>query len=84
MSSQDKYASKGAEFEDENCWSKSMTTLFKTETHLSFVKPEALYTMESIGLPDVGVAPIAISESLSLFSQEAVDIMRSEVLADEV
>lgn len=61
-----------------------MTTLFKPETHLSFAKPEALYTMESIGLPDVGVSPIAISEPFPLFSQEAVNIMRSEVLADEV
>jgi hypothetical protein len=84
MSSHDTYVGKVVEFADENSWRKSMTTHFKPELHLAFVKPKAVCTMESIGLPDVGVSSIAVSEPFQLFSQEAVDIMRSEVLADKV
>jgi hypothetical protein len=68
---------------DYFCDPFALIPFFKPETHLSFVKPEAICTMESIGLPDVGVSPIAISEPFPLFSQEAVDIIRSEILADE-
>jgi hypothetical protein len=41
--------------------------------------------MEDIGYSSTsGVSPIAVSEPFRLFSEEAVDIMRTEVLAKEV
>ncbi len=41
--------------------------------------------MEEIGYSATsGVSPIAVSEPFRLFSEEAVDIMRGEVLDEEV
>ncbi len=84
MRSQDTHVRKGVEFVDENGWKRGMKTHFNPQIHLEFVKPKAVYTMESIGLPDVGASLIAVSDPFQLFSEEAVDIMRSEALADEV
>ena len=71
-------------FANTATWKKSMTTLFNLDTHLSYVEPTTVHTMESLGHPDVGVAPIAVSEPFQLFSEEAVDIMRKEALAEVV
>jgi hypothetical protein len=58
---------------------------FKPETHLAFEAPKKVYTMEDIGLPaNSGISPVAVSEPFPLFSVEAVNRMRQEVLADEV
>jgi len=41
--------------------------------------------MEDIGLPmTYGISPVAVSEPFRLFTEEAVNIMRAEILADEV
>jgi hypothetical protein len=61
-----------------------MATLFKPEIHLAYTEPTVIHTMESLGLPDIGVSPIAVSEPFQLFSEEAVDKMRTEALADIV
>lgn len=37
-----------------------------------------MYTMKSLGLPDICIAPISVSEPFPLFSAEAVEIMRKE------
>jgi hypothetical protein len=71
-------------FADANVWRKSMPTLFNPKIHLSYVKPTAIHTMKSLGLPDIGVASIAASEPFQLFSPEAIDIMRNEALSDVV
>lgn len=58
---------------------------FDPDKHLAFVEPSRAYTMEDLGLPgNSGVSPIAVCEPFQLFSEEAIDIMREEVLAEEV
>jgi hypothetical protein len=59
--------------------------LFDAQRHLAFEAPKYVHTMEDIGYSSTsGVSPIAVSEPFRLFSEEAVDIMRTEVLAKEV
>ncbi|KAG9236905.1 hypothetical protein BJ875DRAFT_438978 [Amylocarpus encephaloides] len=65
--------------------SSSFGKLFHPAKHLAFETPKKVYTMEEIGYSATsGVSPIAVSEPFRLFSEEAVNIMRSEVLNDEV
>ena len=40
--------------------------------------------MEEIGLADKGVSPVAVSEPFSLFTKEAIQQMRAEVLSKNV
>lgn len=58
----------------------SPTGIFVPSKHLAYEEPKYIHTMEDIGYPSTkGVSPIAVSEPFRLFSEEAVDIMRSEV-----
>ncbi|KAK6072807.1 hypothetical protein SCUP515_07132 [Seiridium cupressi] len=58
---------------------------FDPKVHLAFEEPPKVYTMEELGLPvGSGVSPIAVSEPFQLFTEEAVNRMRQEVLSDEV
>lgn len=60
-------------------------SLFNPEVHLVYQAPEKVYTMEDLALPaNSGVSPIAVSEPFPLFSQDAIDKMRAEVLSDVV
>ncbi|KAL3450677.1 hypothetical protein BJX65DRAFT_322301 [Aspergillus insuetus] len=53
--------------------------------HLSFTPPSKVYSMEDLGYPKSrGVSPIGVSEPFPLFSAEAIQHMRNEVLSDEV
>jgi hypothetical protein len=74
----------GSKWANENSWWKTITSLFNPKAHLSYTKPKAMQTMESIGDEDVGVSPIAVSQPFQLFTPQAVDIMRGEVLAHKV
>ena len=59
--------------------------LFDPSKHLAYEEPTHIHTMEDIGFPaSTGVSPIAVSEPFRLFSEEAVDIMRSEIFDPEV
>jgi len=59
--------------------------LFNPSKHLTFEEPTHIHSMEDIGYPSSnGVSPIAVSEPFRLFSEEAVNIMRSEILDPEV
>jgi len=59
--------------------------LFIPNKHLAYEAPKYIHTMEDIGyLSTNGVSPVAVSEPFRLFSEDAVDIMRSEVLNEEV
>lgn len=59
--------------------------LFNPNKHLQYEEPTRVYTMEDIGFPpSKGVSPVAVSEPFRLFSEDAVDIMRSEILDPEV
>lgn len=59
--------------------------LFNPSKHLEFEEPKYVHTMEDIGFSsNSGVSPVAVSEPFRLFSEEAVNIMREEVLNPEV
>ncbi|KAL3417862.1 hypothetical protein PVAG01_10872 [Phlyctema vagabunda] len=59
--------------------------LFNPSKHIIYDEPTNVLTMEDIGYPaNSGVSPVAVSDPFPLFSSEAIDIMRSEVLAPEV
>jgi hypothetical protein len=65
--------------------SPAVGKLFNPSKHLAYVEPKYIHTMEELGFPPSrGVSPVAVSDPFPLFSEEAVDIMRSEVLAQEV
>ena len=65
--------------------SSAVGKLFDPSKHLAFEEPSHIHTMEDIGYPAInGVSPIAVSEPFRLFSEDAVNIMRSEILDPEV
>jgi hypothetical protein len=59
-------------------------SLFNPSVHLSYTTSPKTYTMSEIGLADKGVSPIAVSEPFPLFTREAIEGMRSEVLSKPV
>jgi hypothetical protein len=59
--------------------------LFIPSKHLAYEEPTRIHTMEDIGFPaSNGVSPVAVSEPFRLFSEDAVNIMRAEILDPEV
>jgi hypothetical protein len=65
--------------------SPAVGNLFDPSKHLAYQEPEYIHTMEDIGFPaNRGVSPVAVSEPFPLFTGEAIDIMRSEILSQEV
>ncbi|KAJ5608159.1 hypothetical protein N7537_004778, partial [Penicillium hordei] len=57
---------------------------FDTSKHLEFIPPSKLYTIEDLGFSGrKEVSPIGVSERFSLFSAEAVQQMRKEILNPE-
>jgi hypothetical protein len=65
--------------------SSAVGKLFDPSKHLAYEEPKHIHTMEDIGYSaSSGVSPVAVSEPFRLFSEEAVDIMRSEILDPEV
>ncbi|GKZ36896.1 hypothetical protein AbraIFM66950_008160 [Aspergillus brasiliensis] len=59
--------------------------VFDPSKHLAFVPPSKVHTMEDLGYPNSrGVSSVGVSEPFPLFSAEAVEQMRKEVLTDEV
>lgn len=58
---------------------------FQPQKHLIEEEPKKRYTMEELGYSnDSGVSPIAVSSPFRLFTEEAVELMRGEVLSKEV
>jgi hypothetical protein len=58
---------------------------FDPAKHLTYTPPEQVIMMTDLGYPaDRGVSPVAVSQPFKLFSNEAVQQMRSEVLNPEV
>jgi hypothetical protein len=57
---------------------------FDPEKHLAFQPPSKVHSMEEIGMLNRGISPVAVSEPFRLFTEEAVNIMRAEILAEEV
>jgi hypothetical protein len=65
--------------------SQAVGKLFNPDKHLAYEEPRYIHTMEDIGfLATNGVSPVAVSEPFHLFSEEAVNIMRSEIFSPEV
>lgn len=63
---------------------KTCNVTFDPEKHLAFVPPSMVYTMKDLSLDDIGVSPVAVSDPFPLFSPEAIQHMRAEVLSDQV
>lgn len=64
---------------------KEDAPVFDPEQHLVFKQMPDILTMQDIGMaPDIGVSPVAVTHPFSLFSQEAIRIMRSEISKPEV
>ncbi len=57
---------------------------FNPTKHLKFEPPDRIWSMEEIGFADKGVSPIAVSEPFPLFTDEAIQKMRAEVLSKPV
>jgi hypothetical protein len=58
---------------------------FDPAVHLNFTPPSKVWTMKDIGLPDGhGLSPMAVSEPSQLFTPDAIQRMREEVLSPEV
>jgi len=62
-----------------------VSKLFNPSKHLAYEEPKYIHTMEDIGYSATsGVSPVAVSEPFHLFSEDAVNIMREEILNKEV
>jgi len=57
---------------------------FDAAKHLNFQPPSKVWTMDEINLHNKGVSNTAVSEPFQLFTEEAVQQMRAEVLSKEV
>ncbi|KEF52514.1 uncharacterized protein A1O9_11356 [Exophiala aquamarina CBS 119918] len=58
---------------------------FDAAKHLAYTDRPKVISMKDLGLPeDVGISPSAVSEPFSLFTEDAVRIMRGEVFTKEV
>lgn len=58
---------------------------FDPNQHLAFEEPEGIIKMTDIGFSeDTGVSPVAVSQPFRLFSPEAIQKFRDEVLNPEV
>ncbi|GKZ25709.1 hypothetical protein AbraIFM66951_001568 [Aspergillus brasiliensis] len=74
----------------EACQTEAVTSeptnvVFDPSKHLVYVPPSKVHTMEDLGYPNSrGVSSVGVSEPFPLFSAEAVEQMRKEVLTDEV
>lgn len=62
------------------------TPSFDPEKHLAFKdSTPKTHSMVDIGYPSSnGVSPVAVSEPFPLFSEEAINIMREEIFAEDV
>lgn len=58
---------------------------FNPQTHLAFKAPSEVIMMKDLGYAeDTGVSPVAVSQPFQLFSPEAIQQMRAEVLSPQV
>lgn len=70
----------------ENVAAKSKTSQeFDPKKHIQFKEPSEIIMMKDIGYPeDAGVSKVAVSQPFQLFTPEAIQHMRDEVLRPEV
>lgn len=54
---------------------------FDPKKHIEFKPPTEIIMMKDLGFAeDTGVSPIAVSQPFQLFSQDAIHLMRGEVM----
>ncbi|KAK5014134.1 hypothetical protein LTR60_003515 [Cryomyces antarcticus] len=64
---------------------KTVDVNFDANKHLAFRPPPQIFSMKDLGFPDnTGVSPVAVSQPFQLFSTEAIEQMRAEILKPEV
>lgn len=64
---------------------QSILECFDPEKHIDFTPPSKIYSMRDIKLPEHrGVSPVAVSEPFKMFTPEAIQRMRSEILSKDV
>ncbi|RAH56986.1 hypothetical protein BO85DRAFT_373159 [Aspergillus piperis CBS 112811] len=69
----------------EHATAEPNNVVFDPSKHLAFVPPSKVHTMVELGYPNSrGVSPVGVSEPFPLFSAEAIEQMRKEVLTEEV
>ncbi|QDS67647.1 hypothetical protein FKW77_004659 [Venturia effusa] len=69
----------------ENTKEDSKPQDFDPSKHLTFTPPEQVIMMTDLGYSaDMGVSPVAVSQPFKLFSNEAIQQMRSEILLPDV
>ncbi|PYH73857.1 uncharacterized protein BO88DRAFT_432208 [Aspergillus vadensis CBS 113365] len=69
----------------EDATAEPNNVVFDPSKHLAFVPPSKVHTMVELGYPNSrGVSPVGVSEPFPLFSAEAIEQMRKEVLTKEV
>lgn len=58
---------------------------FDPEKHLNYVDEPEVILLKDIALPeDLGISPVAVSQPFQLFNDEAIRVMREEILNKEV
>lgn len=58
---------------------------FDADKHLAYMPPSKTYSMKELGYSEgAGLSPIGVSEPFPLFSTEAIQQMRAEILSDDV
>jgi hypothetical protein len=58
---------------------------FDPTKHITFTPPDKVLLMEDLGYSeDTGISPVAVSNPFQLFSEDAVEQMRAEILSPEV
>ncbi|OJJ44684.1 hypothetical protein ASPZODRAFT_144643 [Penicilliopsis zonata CBS 506.65] len=69
----------------QNAGTANKKVSFDASKHLRFKEPSKVHTMAELGYAENrGVSPIGVSEPFPLFSPDAIQQMRAEVLGDEV
>lgn len=58
--------------------------VFDASRHMNHVPPKKIYTMAEISRGGQGISPNAVSEPFPLFTEEAVQQMRKEILSKPV
>jgi hypothetical protein len=65
--------------------SSSVAVKFDQSIHLAYTNAAKVLSMEDVGYPkETGISPVAISEAFPLFTPAAIELMRAEILKDEV
>lgn len=57
---------------------------FDAKQHVDYKDPSKIWMMKEIGLEHAGISPVAVSEPFPLFTPQAIQQMRAEILSKPV